>query len=58
MRLHLLESVFDITNSFQYGVLNEGLIEFNTERDKTLLETYLESGYDQDLWLQTMKSLI
>src|SRR5690625_4131305 len=33
-------------------------IEFITERDETLFERYLETGYDKDVWLESCKRLI
>src|SRR5690625_2176391 len=34
------------------------LIEFLAERDENLLETYLDKGYDQDLWFKVFKQMI
>ena len=34
---------------------DEELIEFIAERDEALLETYMDNGFDQDLWTQTLK---
>ena len=37
--------------------MQEELIEFIAERDEALLETYMESGYDKDLWIQDVKDI-
>lgn len=49
----LSEDVCDITNTF-----DEELIEFIAERDEALLETYMDSGFDQDLWTQVLQQMI
>ena len=51
IRTNLSEDVCDFTTSFNEGIMQEELIEFIAERDEALLETYMESGYDKDLWL-------
>lgn len=38
--------------------MSEENIEFIAEHDEKLLETYLEEGYDKDLWLNSMKKMI
>ena len=38
--------------------MQEELIEFIAERDETLFEHYMESGYDKELWLETLKTMI
>lgn len=38
--------------------MDELLIEFLAERDSNLLDTYLEKGYDRELWIDTMKKMI
>ncbi|GGA45119.1 elongation factor G [Psychrobacillus lasiicapitis] len=53
IRANLSKDVCDITKSF-----NEDFIEFLAERDEELLETYMESGYDEELWIQTCKRMI
>lgn len=53
IRANLSEDVCDITNLF-----NEAFIEFLAERDENLLETYMDSGYDEELWIQTCKRMI
>lgn len=49
----LSEDVCDITNTF-----DEELIEFIAERDEALLETYMDSGFDKDLWTITLQQMI
>ena len=58
MRTNLSEDICDLTSSFNEGIMQEELIEFIAERDEALLETYMESGYDKDLWLETLKKMI
>jgi len=53
IRATLSEDVCDITNTF-----DEELIEFIAERDEALLETYMDSGFDQDLWTQVLQQMI
>ena len=53
IRNTLSEDVCDITNGF-----NEELIEFIAERDESLLETYMDSGFDKDLWTQELQRMI
>lgn len=53
IRSTLSENVCDITTSF-----DEELIEFLAERDEVLLETYMDSGFDKDLWTQTLKLMV
>ena len=50
--------IFDMTNEFQQDEMTENLIEFLAERHEILLEHYMDSGYQKDLWLFTMKELI
>ncbi|NYF25582.1 translation factor GTPase family protein [Sporosarcina sp. JAI121] len=58
IRSNLVEDVCDLTLSFHEGIMQEELIEFVAERDEILLETYMESGYDKDLWLETLQKMI
>ena len=50
--------IFDMTDAFQQGEMTENLIEFLAERNENLLDLYMESGYQKELWLYTMKELI
>ncbi|WP_042347237.1 GTP-binding protein [Bacillus massiliigorillae] len=50
--------VFDISNMYSQGEINENLIEYLAERDEMLLEEYMENGYQQELWKKTMIRLI
>ena len=47
-----------LTSTFNDGVMQDSLIEFLAERNETLLDTYLTTGYDQTLWLETFKKMI
>ncbi|WHY75191.1 TetM/TetW/TetO/TetS family tetracycline resistance ribosomal protection protein [Neobacillus sp. WH10] len=58
IRSHLTTDVFDITETFTHGDMTEELIEFIAERDESLLEQYMDSGYQPELWLETMKKLL
>jgi len=58
IRLNLTENVCDITESFDKGKMKEGLIEFIAERDEILLERYMNEVYDEDLWIDAMKTMI
>lgn len=58
IKTNLTTDVCDLTTSFSHGEMGEDLIEFIAERDETLLEKYLETGYDQALWLHTFKNMI
>lgn len=58
IRINLTQDACDINESFNNGKLNKELIEFIAERDEVLLETYVEEGYKEGLWLNTMQSMI
>lgn len=58
IRINLSENVYDFTNDFKDGVMDENLIEFIAERDETLLERYFEGEYDEALWLDVVKRMI
>ncbi|WP_206207785.1 elongation factor G [Virgibacillus profundi] len=58
IRLNLSEDVCEISTSFSDGKMKNDLIEFIAERDELLFETYMESGYDKDLWLHSFVSMI
>ncbi len=58
IQLNMTEDIFDITDSFQQGEMNERLIEFIAERNEELLEQYLNGGYQQDDWINKMKAMI
>ncbi|WML44003.1 TetM/TetW/TetO/TetS family tetracycline resistance ribosomal protection protein [Neobacillus sp. PS3-40] len=58
IRTNLTEDVCDITTSMKQGEMNEELLEFVAERNELLLEKYMETGYHQHLWLETMKEMI
>jgi ribosomal protection tetracycline resistance protein len=55
---NLSEDVCDITESFTDGEMREELVEFIAERDEVLLDTYMEKGYQKDLWINTMIEMI
>ncbi len=58
IRTDLTGNICDLTNSFHDGMMDEALVEFIAERDEMLLDRYLETGYDEEVWLHTLKKLI
>ncbi|MBS4191866.1 TetM/TetW/TetO/TetS family tetracycline resistance ribosomal protection protein [Bacillus sp. FJAT-49705] len=58
IRSHLTKDVCDISGSFIDGKMEDELIEFIAERDENLLEHYMEKGYEPNLWLQKMQTMI
>lgn len=58
IRENLTRDVCDITETLTEGDMNEELIEFIAERNEELLEQYMDTGYEPDVWLETMQSLI
>lgn len=52
------ENACDITLDFPNGQMSESLIEFIAERDEELLSLYLESEYDEKLWLERFQYMI
>lgn len=55
---NLSSDVFDMTESLEHGEMNEALIECIAERDEALLDRYMDTGYEPELWLETLKVLI
>ncbi|MFD2444854.1 GTP-binding protein [Bacillus sp. CGMCC 1.16607] len=55
---NLTEDVCEMTDSFHNGEMGIALAEFVAERSESLLEYYLENGYQQELWLEKTKELI
>lgn len=58
LRTSLTEDIYDFTTAFSDGAMQEDLIEFIAERNESLLEHYMESGYNKELWLETSKKMI
>ena len=58
IRMNLSENVYDFTNDFKDGVMEESLIEFIAERDEMLLERYVDGKYDEQIWLDAVKRMI
>jgi ribosomal protection tetracycline resistance protein len=58
IRSNLTDDVFDITESFEAGVMKEDLIEFIAERNEFLLDFYMEKGYQKDWWLKAFQEMI
>lgn len=58
IKMNLTKDVCNITDSFTNGEMSEELVEFVAERNDPLLDYYMEHGYNQDLWLTTMKDTI
>lgn len=55
---NLTIDVFDLTEANLYDNMEEDLIEFLAERQESLLDYYMEKGYQQDLWFQSMIKMI
>ncbi|WP_171038106.1 elongation factor G [Aquibacillus sediminis] len=55
---NLTKNIYDFTTAFQQGDMTNELIEFIAERDEMLLDYYMESGFEQQLWLSTLTSMI
>ncbi|MFC0418266.1 GTP-binding protein [Cytobacillus solani] len=58
IRLNLTKDIFEITDSFNDGEMDEKFIEFVAERNENLLELYMETGYQKDIWLKTLQKMI
>jgi ribosomal protection tetracycline resistance protein len=54
----LTQDLCDISNNLQHGEMAEKLIEFLAERNESLLDEYLENGYQPELWLETMREML
>ncbi|GHI00364.1 GTP-binding protein [Neobacillus kokaensis] len=58
IQTNLTRDVYDMTEALTNGEMDEALIEFIAERNESLLETYMDTGYQHKLWLETLKQLI
>ncbi|WP_419394089.1 GTP-binding protein [Cytobacillus praedii] len=58
IKLNLTKDIFLITDSFNDGEMDEEFIEFAAERNEHLLEQYMETGYQKDLWLKILQEMI
>ncbi|MBU9722611.1 MULTISPECIES: GTP-binding protein [Bacillaceae] len=58
IRSELTVDVCKLTPNIGIKDMNDDLIEFLAERDEALFDHYLESGYDQALWLKELKNFI
>lgn len=58
IRQNLTPDVIDVTDLFHEGTMKEELVEFVAVRDESLLVTYMDSGYDEELWLSNLQKLI
>ncbi|WP_313799377.1 TetM/TetW/TetO/TetS family tetracycline resistance ribosomal protection protein [Cytobacillus sp.] len=58
IRLNLTKDIFDMTSTFNDGLMDEELIEFVAERNEDLLEQYMKTGYQKDIWLKTLQEMI
>lgn len=57
VRENLTEDVFELTSSLEEN-MKQDLVEFIAERNEELFEYYMEQGYNKDLWLQTLKTMV
>lgn len=55
---NLTKDLCFITEEFKDTVMSEKLIEFVADRDEVLFEKYLEDGYEEILWLDSMRRMI
>lgn len=53
----LSEDIFDLAQ-LTGSSMSEELIEFIAERDEALLDRYMDSGYDEAIWLDALKRMI
>jgi ribosomal protection tetracycline resistance protein len=58
IRINLTEDVCEITESYDGSEIRDDLIEFIAERNESLLDYYMDNGYQKDLWLKTMQEMI
>lgn len=58
IKANFTQDVCFITESFDKGIMNDELIEFIAERDEKIFDRYIEDGYDEDIWLDSMKNMI
>lgn len=57
IRGSLTDNIFDLAELANSG-MSEELIEFIAERDEALLERYMDSGYDEAIWLDALRKMI
>ncbi|MEH7392279.1 translation factor GTPase family protein [Bacillus sp. JJ1474] len=58
IRSSLTVDICDITSSLTDGIMADELIEFLAERDEELLAYYLDKGYEPQLWIQKMQTMV
>lgn len=58
IKVNLTQDICCLTGQLKEGQMEEALIECIAERDEKLFDSYMEQGYDQELWLQTMQRMI
>ncbi|MGG3564649.1 translation factor GTPase family protein [Neobacillus rhizosphaerae] len=58
IRDNLTLDACDITDTLNDMEMNEELIEFLAERNEILLDQFMDTGYQPDIWLETMKTMI
>lgn len=58
IKADLTENVLYISEDFNFQKLEDSDIEFIAERDESLLETYLENGYENTIWIDFLKKMI
>lgn len=59
IRVNFKAELCDISDSLaEDGSMSGDLIDWIAERDESLLEDYLEHGYNAEKWLRTMRQLI
>lgn len=58
LQSELSRELFHLSWMDQEGRLDEEGIEWIAERDEDVLHTYVESGYNQTMWLEAMRTLL
>lgn len=58
IKTNLSQGIVDITHNYSNDKLNDELIEFLAENNEVLFEKYLNDEYDEELWINSMKSMI
>ncbi|MED1467267.1 translation factor GTPase family protein [Bacillus salipaludis] len=58
IRSNFTKDLCDISASLSDRTMSEELMEFIAERDEEVFEYYMENGYEPELWLEKMQSMI
>lgn len=58
IRSTLTPDAFDVTDAYKDGNMDEDLIEFIAERDESVLEHYMDAGYDPKIWEDALQNMV